>query len=173
MSRRNVNVDSTDRSLATVQDIRARPRARDIVHAGARGAVAAMAMTGVRAVTGGLGIVKQTPPQAMIRHAAPRLLKRAPRRHLDEAIELAHWGYGTVGGMAYGALPGRWRRPPWSALAYGLVLWAGFEAVLAPTFDLNRRRGSNLTSERAALALDHLLYGLVLSEIRPAHKAMR
>lgn len=147
-----------------------RLRLRDVMHAGARGVVAAMAMTGLRAMTGGLGLVKQTPPQAIARQGAPGLLRRVPRRRRDATIEAVHWAYGGLGGMAYGALPHRWRRPPWGSLVYGTAVWVGFEFALAPALGLTRSGGDK---ERAAIALDHLLYGLVLSEIRPAHKAQR
>ena len=44
-----------------------------------RGTVATMAMTGVRQVTTGLGLVEQTPPDAIIKQRAPGLLVRMPR----------------------------------------------------------------------------------------------
>ena len=49
-----------------------------------RGTVAAMAMTGVRQVTTGLGLVEQTPPDAIIKQRAPGLLSRhySPRAPL-------------------------------------------------------------------------------------------
>lgn len=148
-------------------------RGRDIAHAATRGVVAAMAMTGVRAVTGGLGIVAEIPPQAMIRQIAPRVIKKVPRRRQDAVIELVHWAYGGVGGAGYGVLPAAIRGKPWAGPTYGLLIWAGFELGIAPLMGLRQARGAGRTGERFALAVDHALYGLVLSEIRPAHKAAR
>lgn len=45
----------------------------------ARGVVAAMAMTGMRQVTTGLGLVEQTPPDAVFKQRAPGVLVRMPR----------------------------------------------------------------------------------------------
>jgi len=138
----------------------------EIAHAAVRGAIAAMAMTGMRAFTVDLGIVQQTPPQAMVRQRARGLIRRVPRKRRRAAIELAHWGYGAVGGAAFGMLPRSVRQQRrWLGPIYGLVLWLGFEAALAPVLGLSQAKELRVV-ERAALAADHLLYGLVLSEIR-------
>jgi hypothetical protein len=140
--------------------------AHEIAHAGVRGAVAAMAMTGMRAFTVDLGLVEQTPPQRIVRERARGVMRRVPRRRRRAALELMHWAYGAVGGVGFGLLPKTVRqRRRWVGPLYGLLLWLGFEMGLAPLLGLRqarRRRGA----ERAALAADHLLYGLVLSEIR-------
>ncbi len=137
----------------------------EIAHAGARGAIAAMAMTGMRVVTVDTGIVKQTPPEAIIKQKARGLLRRVPRNRRRTAIELAHWGYGAMGGAAFGMLPERIRLARWSGPAYGLLVWFGFEAGIAPVLGL-AQAGKPRPAERLTLAADHLLYGLVLSELR-------
>jgi len=140
--------------------------AHEIAHAGVRGAIAAMAMTGMRAFTVDLGLVEQTPPQAIVRQRAHGLMRRMPRRRRRAALELMHWGYGAVGGVGFGLLPKSVRqRRRWVGPLYGLVLWLGFEMGFAPLLGLRQARQRRAT-ERAALAADHLLYGLVLSEIR-------
>jgi hypothetical protein len=139
--------------------------AGEIVHAGLRGTIAAAAMTGMRAITVDLGLVDQTPPQAIASQRARGLLKRVPRGRRRAAIELAHWTYGAAGGAAFAVLPQPLRRKPWAGPAYGLVVWLGFELCLAPVLGLKQARRQRPV-ERAALAADHLLYGLVLSEIR-------
>jgi len=137
----------------------------EVAHASLRGAIAAAAMTGMRAFTVDLGLVDQTPPQAIARQRAQGLLRRVPRRRRRAAIELAHWAYGAGGGAAFALLPDGVRRRPWAGPAYGLVVWIGFELCLAPVLGLKRAKQQRGV-ERAALAADHLLYGLVLSEIR-------
>jgi hypothetical protein len=124
-----------------------------------------MAMTGMRAFTVDLGIVKQTPPDAIVKQRARGLIRRVPRKHRRAAVELGHWGYGAVGGAAFGLLPGAVRKQPWAGPAYGLLVWFGFELGVAPALGLSQATKLRLV-ERAALAADHLLYGLVLSEIR-------
>jgi hypothetical protein len=139
---------------------------REIAHAAARGAIAAMAMTGMRAFTVSLGLVEQTPPQAIVRERAQGLIRRAPRRRRRAAIELLHWGYGAAGGVGFALLPGSVRqRRRWTGPLYGLVLWLGFELGLAPLLGLEQAKQLR-PAERAAVAADHVLYGLVLSEIR-------
>jgi hypothetical protein len=137
----------------------------EIAHAALRGAIAAMAMTGMRAFTVDLGIVEQTPPQAVVKQRARGLIRRVPRGRRRAAVELAHWAYGAAGGAGFAMLPGQVRRRAWAGPTYGAVVWLGFEAGLAPLLGLKQARKLR-AAERAALAADHLLYGLVLSEIR-------
>jgi hypothetical protein len=137
----------------------------EVAHAGLRGAIAAMAMSGMRTLTANLGLVEQPPPPALIKQRAASLLRSVPRKRRRSAIELAHWGYGAVGGVQFALLPETVRRKPWAGPLYGLALWLGFEAVLAPALGL-KQAGRARPAERVALAADHLLYGLVLSEIR-------
>ena len=139
--------------------------AGEIAHASLRGAIAAAAMTGMRAFTVDVGLVDQTPPQAIAKQRAKGLLRRVPRGRRRAAIEVAHWTYGAVGGAAYAVLPQQIRRRPWSGPAYGLLVWLGFELCLAPVLGLKQAKKPRPV-ERAALAADHLLYGLVLSEVR-------
>ncbi len=136
-----------------------------IALAALRGAIAAMAMSGMRAFTISLGIVEESPPQAIFRQRVQMLIRRVPRKRRRAAVELAHWGYGALGGAAFTVLPKVVRRHAWAGPIYGLVTWAGFEAVIAPALGLTQAKKLRV-AERAALAADHLLYGLVLSEIR-------
>jgi hypothetical protein len=48
---------------------------------------------------------------------------------------------------------------------YGLAVWLGFEMGIAPALGLSQAKRVRLV-DRLALAADHLLYGLVLSEGR-------
>ena len=123
-------------------------------------------MTGMRAFTAGVGLVDQTPPQAIAkqRRAARSGSSRASGRRA--AIELMHWGYGAVGGAAFGVLPDEIRRRRWSGPIYGLVVWLGFELGVAPVLGLSQAKEPRPV-DRAGLAADHLLYGLVLNEMRP------
>ena len=148
-----------------MNDERGPAQAGEIVHGGLRGAIAAMAMTGMRAFTVDLGIVEQTPPQAIFKQRARGLIRRVPRGRRRAAVELAHWAYGAAGGAAFAVLPAGVRRRAWAGPAYGLAVWLGFEAAIAPALGLKQARRLR-AAERAALAADHLLYGLVHTEIR-------
>jgi hypothetical protein len=137
----------------------------EIAHAGLRGAIAAMAMTGMRAFTVHTGIVEETPPQAILRQRAKGLIRKVPRKNRRAAVELVHWAYGAGGGAVFGALPDEVRRRAWAGPLYGLLVWLGFEAALAPMLGLKQAHRVR-PLERMGLAADHLLYGFVLSETR-------
>jgi hypothetical protein len=132
-----------------------------VVHAAARGVVAAMAMSGLRKVTGGLGLLDESPPEAIAERHAGGLLARL---HVDRAvaIELAHWTYGAVGGALFGALPGVVRRHAWSGPAYGVASWLFYEAALAPLLGLAETTPKTVGG-RLALAAAHVLYGTVVA----------
>jgi hypothetical protein len=137
----------------------------ELAHAALRGAIAAMAMTGMRAFTVHVGIVQETPPQAILRQRARGLLRKVPRKNRRAAVELMHWAYGAAGGAVFGALPDGIRRRAWAGPVYGLLVWLGFEAALAPVLGLKQAHQVRPV-ERLGLAADHLLYGFVLSETR-------
>jgi uncharacterized membrane protein YagU involved in acid resistance len=136
-----------------------------------RGVMAAMVMTGARQVSTGLGLVDQTPPDAILRQRGFGILVRFPRlayfvaRREVGLIELAHWVYGAGGGAAFGALPRSFRRRRWAGAAYGLVTWLVFELIIAPVLGLAQVRRIRVT-ERLAFAVDHLVYGVVLAGSR-------
>ncbi len=139
-------------------------RVEKVAHGAIRGTIAAMAMTGTRTVTEALGFVPESPPEAMFRRSIRgRHRWSTDRRTQQVEVQIAHWGYGAFGGAIFGALPERLRRSAWAGPLYGVVLWFGFEAVIVPA--LNVRRHQTLV-ERVSLLVDHLLYGLVMSEIR-------
>ena len=140
-------------------------RLSEVVHAAARGAVGAMAMTGARTVTQNLGLVRETPPKALVRKKGRGLLRRTPPTRWRTVVELGHWGMGAAGGAAFGLLPEDLRRRAWAGPVHGLVLWLTFELGLAPLLGLKQATRPKLT-EQLALIGDHLLYGLVLSEGR-------
>ena len=110
---------------------------KEVLHAAARGAVAAMAMTGMRRLTVNLGIVEQTPPDAIIKQKTRGLIGLVPRKKRRAAVELAHWGYGAGGGVAFALLPDSVRRVPWAGPIYGLAVWLGFELGIAPALGLD------------------------------------
>jgi hypothetical protein len=129
-----------------------------------RGVVAAMAMTGMRSLTKELGIVRLTPPEELVRHGAgAALLQRVAPAHRRTVLELAHWAYGGLGAAAFSLAPPRAHRSKTAGAAYGLALWALFEAMIAPVAGADRARP---VAERVAIAGDHLLYGLVLTSGR-------
>ena len=133
-----------------------------------RGTIAAMAMTGMRQVTTGLGLVEQTPPDAILKQRAPGLLVRMPRlaffvaRRETAVIELAHWAYGAAGGAAFVMLPRSVLRSAWAGPGYGLLTTVLFELAIAPILGLEQAKKIR-PAERLMFTADHLLYGVILA----------
>jgi len=136
-----------------------------VAHGALRGVVAAMAMTGVRAFTINIGLVDEPPPRAILRQKSRWRFHVSDKRNRRAFQELMHWGYGAVGGAGFAALPAGVRRQPWFGPLYGVGVWLGFEAVQAPLLGLKQAKALR-PLERVTLAVDHLVYGFVLSETR-------
>ncbi|HEX4812802.1 MAG TPA: hypothetical protein VFV66_08625 [Nonomuraea sp.] len=134
---------------------------RPILRAAARGAIASMAMSGLRQFTTALGLVRQTPPEAVIKATASEAFRRVPAERRPAVVELVHWTYGSGGGAVFGLLPRLIRERPWAGPLYGVLFWAGFEAVIAPALGLPRKPETGV--ERLALLADHLLYGAMVA----------
>lgn len=132
------------------------------VRAGARGLVAAMAMTGLRRLTENLGLLEESPPTAIVEQHAPEPIHRLVDEHRAAVTELAHWAYGMGGGVAYSVLPDRIRAHPLTGPAYGLAVWLSFELGVAPLLGMPHARDQRPVS-RLVLALDHVLYGVVVA----------
>lgn len=138
---------------------------QEILHAGIRGTIAAMAMTGMRSFTVSIGLVDESPPAAVARQKLPGPLAKLSGQDGRALIELAHWSYGAAGGVAFRLLPDAIRLRPWAGPVYGIAVWLGFELGVAPVLGLSQAKKPRV-AERVALAADHLLYGLVLTETR-------
>ncbi|MEV6229012.1 hypothetical protein AB0L88_14190 [Saccharopolyspora shandongensis] len=136
-------------------------KTRDLVRAGARGLVGAMAMTGIRTLTGNVGLVEETPPEAIVGKHAPESVQQLPVESRTALTEAAHWSYGAVAGLGYNVLPRKIRSLPWSGPAYGLIIWLAFEAVIAPLLAVRPTRRRLLG--RLVIALDHAVYGIVVA----------
>ncbi|MEV0379267.1 hypothetical protein [Nonomuraea sp. NPDC050643] len=143
------------------EEVRPARRRKPVVRAAARGAIAAMAMSGLRQFTTSLGLVPTTPPEWVIERTAPRAFHRVPVERRPAVVEIVHWLYGAGGGAAFGVLPRTLRQRRWAGPVYGVLAWALFEGALAPALGLPHRRGS--AAERLALLADHVLYGVVVA----------
>ena len=139
-----------------------------VAQAAARGVVAAMAMSGLRKVTGGLGLLDESPPDAIAERHADHVLARL-RVDRDAAIELGHWTYGAVGGALFGALPRVVRRHTWSGPVYGIATWLFYETAVAPLLGLKQLQQKTVIG-RLALAADHVLYGTIVGRTAAAER---
>ena len=136
-----------------------------VAHGAMRGVIAAFAMTGMRSLTVSLGIVEEPPPRAIMRQKSRGIFRLAPKRPRRAVQELFHGGIGALGGVTFALLPENVRLQPWAGPVFGLGVWLTFELGLAPALGLSQAKKVRPV-DRMALAADHLLYGLVLSETR-------
>jgi hypothetical protein len=134
------------------------------VAAGAvRGAVGAMAMTGMRTFTADVGLLRETPPHSIASRRRPTgLLSYVPKSRRRAFVEVMHWTVGVTGGAIFGALPAELRRAPWFGPVYGVGILLSYGFGIAPLLGLKQSTQPKAT-EQAALIADHLLYGLILS----------
>jgi len=104
----------------------------------------------------------------MAEHATgvSHLFDLVPPERRDEAIELAHWAFGGVAGALYGALVPDRPRTRWVGPAYGLAMWALFEAGLRPVLGIPRAQERKILT-RVLIAADHALYGAVVGNTWP------
>lgn len=137
----------------------------ELMHATFRGTVGAMAMTGLRLFADHAGIIREAPPNRFARKRGRGLFRRIPRARRRPAVELVHWTTGALAGALFALLPESLRRRPGAGPVYGLLVWFGFDAVGAPALGLTDR-GWPRGRERAVFLVDHLLFGLILTEMR-------
>jgi hypothetical protein len=138
----------------------------ELFHAGMRGAIGAMAMTGMRTFTADLGLVRETPPQSIAKKRRPTgVLAYVPKSRRRAFVELMHWSVGVTGGAIFGALPDELRRARWFGPVYGVGILLSYDFGIAPLLGLKQAKSPKST-EQVALIADHLLYGFVLSEFR-------
>jgi hypothetical protein len=131
-----------------------------------RGAIGAMAMTGMRTFTADLGLIRETPPQSIAKKRRPTgLLSYVPKSRRRAFVELLHWSVGVTGGAIFGALPDELRRARWFGPVYGIGILLSYDFGIAPLLGLKQAKNPKPV-EQATLIADHLLYGFVLSELR-------
>ncbi|GGV23268.1 hypothetical protein GCM10010182_52120 [Actinomadura cremea] len=141
---------------------RRQQRYGEVVRAGARGAVAAMAMTGLRTVTAAAGPQQKSPPEAIVEEHTPARVKKMTERQRDAFTEIFHWVYGAGGGALFGVLPDRLRGHPLAGPVYGLTVWLGYELVVGPALGVRHARHRRATWH-TVVAVDHVLYGVVVA----------
>jgi hypothetical protein len=135
----------------------------EVTHAAMRGAIGAMAMTGMRTFTADLGLIRETPPQSIAKKRRPTgVLSYVPKSRRRAFVEVMHWSVGVTGGVIFGALPDSLRRAPWFGPVYGLGILLSYDLGIAPLLGLKQSRRPK-AAEQAALIADHLVYGLILS----------
>ena len=138
---------------------------KEPVHATMRGVIGAMAMTGIRTFALHLGLIREDPPSRLVRKQARGLLRFVPRKQRRSIVELVHWAMGASFGALFGLLPDEIRRRAWAGPLFGVVVWLGFDAGVAPALGLTESRWPK-GRERTVFIADHVLFGLVLSEQR-------
>lgn len=120
-----------------------------------------MAMTGLRQMNARLGLMTKTPPEIIAEQ--PELeqhLSGLSGDHRRAAIIALHWTVGALGAVGYQLLPRLLQGRLVVSIAYGNLMWLGFDALLKSSLNV---RGDLDPRDRIALVLDHTLYGLILA----------
>ncbi|MEP9382856.1 hypothetical protein [Nocardioides sp. KR10-350] len=143
-------------------------RRTELLAAAARGLAGAMMMSALREVTLSLGLLRESPPDTMVREGTPASVEEVGDGTRSAVTELAHWAYGAGGGAAYALLPDALKVRGVSGPAYGLGVWLGFELLLAPLLGVRHPQGKVVG--RAMLALDHVVYGVVVAGRFPPNR---
>ncbi|RLV50913.1 hypothetical protein D9V37_02965 [Nocardioides mangrovicus] len=120
-----------------------------------------MAMSGARGLTSNLDLMEETPPETVVKQTVPGLLSQMSPGQRAAFAEAVHWAYGGTGAAVCGLLPTPIRSSRVAGVAYGIGIWLGFEAVVAPA--LGVRNPQEKIVGRAMLALDHALYGIIIA----------
>ena len=135
----------------------------EVASGAVRGAIGAMAMTGMRSFTADAGLVRETPPQSIAKKRRPSgVLSYVPKSRRRAFVELMHWSVGVTGGAIFGLMPDALRRAPWFGPVYGVAILVSYDFGIAPLLGLKQSQRPKAT-EQAALIADHLVYGLILS----------
>jgi hypothetical protein len=120
----------------------------------------------MRTFTAAAGLVRETPPQSIAKQRRPSgVLSYVPKSRRRATVEVMHWSVGVVGGAIFGALPDGLRRARWFGPVYGLGILASYDFGIAPLLGLKQAKRPK-PAEQAALMADHLVYGLILAELR-------
>jgi hypothetical protein len=135
----------------------------EVASCAVRGAIGAMAMTGMRTFTADAGLVRETPPQSIAKKRRPSgVLSYVPKSRRRAFVEVMHWSVGVTGGAIFGLMPDALRRAPWFGPVYGVAILVSYDFGIAPLLGLKQSQRPKAT-EQAALIADHLVYGLILS----------
>lgn len=130
--------------------------------AAVRGAAAGVAATTAMSVfllaAQRRGWLQKQPPRIIVEKLVPELSQRQERR----AALIAHFGYGTGGGTAYGLLVRMLPANAATGAAFGLAVWAaGYEGWL-PAMGVLPPAHRDKRSRALTMLAAHLVYGAVL-----------
>ena len=124
-----------------------------------------MAMTGMRRVTTGLGLLERTADARPGRPLLSSLVRRLRPDARQEVIELRTGRTARPEGPSTRCSRRRGRRTRWAG-PLRLALWAFFETALVPLLGLRHAKRRTVTS-RSFVAADHVLYGIVVGSRAP------
>jgi uncharacterized membrane protein YagU involved in acid resistance len=94
-------------------------------------------------------------------------------RHMAESERhaftvLAHFGYGTVAGAAYGGLARKYLPGVLGGMAFGLGVWAGSYLAWLPAADMHRPATQAPPERNALMIAAHLVWGAALGAMTDA-----
>jgi hypothetical protein len=126
------------------------------------GAVATAAMTGVRMAADRAGLHEPRPAHSEVVRRLRAVTGRKPWGHQAErTATVAHYAFGAAAGAVYAVVAPRRARPA-GGVAYSVAIWAVSYVKVLPWLRLMPRPGRDDMRRQVVLAVDHVVYGLVL-----------
>jgi Family of unknown function (DUF6789) len=135
---------------------------RRAIEGAVAGVAATAAMTGVRMAADRAGIQSRRPAHSEVVRRLRAITGRKPWGHEAEmTATITHYAIGAAAGAAYAVVAPRRARPV-GGVAYSLTIWLVSYFGVLPWLRLMPRPERDDTGRQVVLAVDHVVYGLVL-----------
>jgi hypothetical protein len=126
------------------------------------GVAATAVMTGVRIAADRVGIHEGRPAHSTAVRRLRAVTGRKPWGHeAERAATIAHYAFGAAAGAAYAVVAPRRARPA-GGVAYSVAIWFVSYFRVLPWLRLMPPPARDATGRQIVLAVDHVVYGLVL-----------
>lgn len=131
------------------------------------GAAATMAMSAVMLASQRAGFLSKQPPERVVERGADAVGVEPDETAVDVAASVSHVAFGAVGGLVFGLLRPRLPAipPEATALAWGLVIWAGSYFGWVPALRIVPAPTEDRPGRAWTMALAHVVYGVSLGAL--------
>jgi len=126
------------------------------------GVIGTAAMTGARIAADRAGIHGRRPAHSEIVRRLRAVTGRKPWGHEAETMAtVAHYAFGAAAGAVYAVVAPRRARPV-GGVVYSMTIWAVSYFGVLPWLRLMPAPAEDATGRQVVIAVDHVVYGLVL-----------
>ena len=136
---------------------------RRAIEGAVAGVAATAVMTGVRMAADRVGIHERRPAHSVIVRRLRGVTGRKPWGHEAETTAtIAHYAFGAAAGAAYAVVAPRRARVRGLGILYSVAIWLVSYFGVLPWLRLMPCPERDATGRQVVLAVDHVVYGLVL-----------